>query len=83
MGLTKADDGREAAKLSVADALGDGEAGNGNTSEQIILKHIKIVFRKPFQYGDEILDGLSELVRRPIITKLPEGIIGIKRLFQI
>lgn len=83
MGLTEADDGREAAELGVADALGDGEAGNGNTSKQIVLKHIKVVFGKPIQYGDEILDALFHSVQCPVILKLSERIVGEKRLFQI
>ena len=84
MGLTKANDGREGGELGVADALGNSEASNGNTSKQIILKHTQVVFRKPFQYGDEIFEDLFHSLHSPsAISKLPERIIREKRLFQI
>ena len=35
MGLTEANDGRNVSKFGVADSLRDGEAGNGDSSEQI------------------------------------------------
>lgn len=57
-GLTEADNGREDGEFGITNALRNSKAGNGNTSKQIILKHIQIVFRKPFQYGYEILEPL-------------------------
>ena len=53
--LTEAYNGRDFSEFSVADALRDGEAGNGDSGEDVILEHAESVFGQPFKDGNKVL----------------------------
>lgn len=72
--LTQADDRGDVCELGVADALGDGEAGDRDASEEVVLEQLQAVLRKPVKYRDEVLERLPE---GPLaVPESPEGVVG-------
>lgn len=71
--LTEADDGRDIGELGVADALGDGEAGDRDAGEEVVPEQFQVVLREPFEDRDEVLQRLLEGL---LPLELPEGVVG-------
>lgn len=70
--LTQADDRRDVSELGVADSLGDGQAGDRDSGQDIVPEQLKVVFREPFEYGDEVLQRLGEGL---VVLEFLEGVV--------
>lgn len=53
---TEAENRRQVGELGVADALRDGEAGDGDAGDEIGLEEVQRVTRRPLKDGEHILD---------------------------
>ena len=53
---TESDDGREVGESRVADALRDGEAGDGDAGEEVVLELVEAVVRRPLERRHEVLE---------------------------
>lgn len=81
---TESDDGRELGEVGVADALRNGEAGDGDAGEEIVLEEGEGVGGEPSQYRDEILKGLHRpTTQRRLRLELLERVVGEEGLLQL
>lgn len=80
--ITEANDGRKVGEAGVADALGDGDAGDGDTGEEIEPELGKRVPGRPFEYGNKILEVAPRHRARRLALEIAEGIVRQERLFQ-
>ncbi|KAG6504228.1 hypothetical protein ZIOFF_036559 [Zingiber officinale] len=81
--ITEAEDGREVGELGVADALGDGEAGNGDAGDEVRLEEGEGVGGSPVKDGEEVLDAEHEFPPRRLVAELPERVVREERLLQV
>ncbi|PON40219.1 LOW QUALITY PROTEIN: hypothetical protein TorRG33x02_340870, partial [Trema orientale] len=70
-------------EFGVTDSLRDSEAGDGEAGDQIEPKETQIVFRKPFEDGNEVLDAFLEAERLFFAAKAAKGVVGKEGLFEI
>lgn len=81
--FTEASDGRNVGEFSVANALRDGEAGDGEAGEEVGEEEAKIVSGKPFEDGDEVLYAFLESTNGSVfILELPQGVVWKKGFFH-
>jgi hypothetical protein len=73
---TKSDDGREVGEARVADALRDGEAGDGDAGEEVVLELVEAVVRRPLQRRHEVLERAPRALPRRERREAAEGIVG-------
>lgn len=59
--LTKSDDGRDAGEIGIADALRDGQTGDGDTGDEVGFEEVEGVARSPFEEGDEVFEPEEDL----------------------
>jgi len=80
--LTEADDGRQIGEVGVADALGDGQAGDGEPGDEIGLEQRQRVVGSPGEDGEQVLkrEGPFGLGRHPL--EMAKGVVGEKRLLE-
>ncbi|GAB2303641.1 hypothetical protein Dimus_037627, partial [Dionaea muscipula] len=81
-----ANDGRELGKVGVADALRNGEAGDGDPSKKVIPQQLQIIPWKPLEDRHVVLDdgpgsAQARLLQRH--AQLLERILREERLLQI
>jgi hypothetical protein len=79
---TEADDGREVGELGVADALRDGEAGDGDPGEEVVLELAGGVARRPLQGRHEVLERAPRARGGRARPQAPERVVGEERLGQ-
>ena len=77
---TEADDGREVGELGVADALRDGEAGDGDAGEEVVLELAEGVARRPLEGRDEVLEPAPRALGGRERPEPPERVVGEERL---
>ncbi|PON73330.1 hypothetical protein PanWU01x14_058340, partial [Parasponia andersonii] len=71
-------------EFGVTDSLRDSEAGDGEAGDQIEPKETQIVFRKPFEDRNEVLDAFLEALERLFfVAKAAKRVIGKEGLFEI
>lgn len=81
--LTKANNGRKIGKLGIANALRDGEAGDGEARYKVGNEEAQCVIWEPLEDGDVVLDPFNNPPRPVLLLlDLPERIIREERLLQ-
>ena len=65
--LTESEDGREVGELGVADALRDGEAGNGDAGDEVRLEGAQRVGRRPLQDREEVAERRHRAPSGPVL----------------
>ncbi|KAF7819837.1 hypothetical protein G2W53_025292 [Senna tora] len=78
---SEADDGRDLAEFGIANALRNGETGDGEAGEEVGEEETEIVTRKPLADWHEVLYAFHRSTKRTrLALELPEGIVGKQRL---
>ena len=80
--LTETENRWQVSELGVANALRNGEAGNGDTGDEIRFQEPKIITRPPFHYREKVLQTQNNLPPRRLVLELPERVVGEKRLLK-
>lgn len=82
-GLTKSYNGWDAGQIGIADALRDGEAGDGDTGDEVGFEEVEGVVRSPFENGDEVLEPEEDLGWKRLVFELSERVIREEGLLEI
>lgn len=82
-GLTETNDGVKVGETGVADALGDGEAGDGDAGEKVGLKLGEGVLGCPLQYGNEVLHQAACGGAPRLVLQMPKWIVRQERLLEV
>lgn len=80
--LTEAENGGQVSELGVADALRNGEAGDGDAWNDVGFQKPQRVARGPLQHREEVLKTEEDLSRRRLVLELPQWVVREERLLQ-
>lgn len=73
--LTEAEHGRQGSQTSIANALRNSKASNGDSCNEISFEEVEGVSGGPFEDGDEVVQSQYEFSCEWLLLQLLEGII--------
>nr|GMD81742.1 Os06g0143750 [Ipomoea batatas] len=60
----------------------DGEAGDGDSGDDVGLEGLESVARGPLEYGDEVLHPQHQFPGERLVLELPEWVVGEEGFFH-
>ena len=81
--LTKANDGGDGGKIGIADALRDGQTGDGDAGNEVSFEEIEGVTRSPLEEGNEVFKPEKNLGSYGLVFELFERVIGEEGFFEV
>lgn len=74
--LTESDNWRQICEFSVADALRDSEASDGETGDEVGPKKLEVVIGAPLENREEELEEQNQLLNPGLVLEPVERIVG-------